>query len=282
MIIDCGSYQLNLETPVVMGVLNVTPDSFSDGGKYVTVQSAIDRARQMIDEGARIIDIGGESTRPGAAEISIAEELRRTIPVIEVIAKLPDVLVSIDTSKADVMRQAVAAGACIINDVRALTESNTLEVAASTTAAICLMHMQGQPRTMQSSPQYDDVVTEVHEYLQQRIDACEQAGIARNRLIVDPGIGFGKTLQHNLQLLAHIKSFNDLNCPVLIGVSRKSMFAKLLNREVDDRVHGGVAVATAAVLAGAKIIRSHDVAATVDAIRVASALLEQGYQSIDC
>lgn len=277
MIIDCGLHQLDLATPVVMGVLNVTPDSFSDGGKYVDTQLAINHAQAMIEQGARIIDVGGESTRPGAAAVSVEEELRRTIPIIECIARIPNVLVSIDTSKPEVVRQAVAAGASIINDVRALTEPDALDAAASTPAAVCLMHMQGQPRTMQASPHYDDVVVEVHEYLKQRIERCEQAGIAHSRIIIDPGIGFGKTLQHNLALLAHIKSFDDLQCPMLIGVSRKSMFAKLLNRDVDGRLPGGVAIATSAVLAGAKIIRSHDVAATIDAIKVATALLAQGY-----
>jgi len=232
----------------------------------------------MIAEGARIIDVGGESTRPGAASVSVAEELRRVIPVIEAVAKITGVLVSIDTSKAAVMREAVAAGAGVINDVRALTEPGALDAAAATSAAVCLMHMQGQPVTMQSGPQYHDVVVEVIEYLRSRVDACDQVGIARNRIIIDPGIGFGKTLQHNLALLAHVSSFNVLQCPVLIGVSRKSMMRELLNREVDQRVPGGIALATAAVLSGAKIIRSHDVTATLDAIRVAHALLEYGYE----
>ena len=278
MIVDCGSQSLDLRTPVVMGVLNVTPDSFSDGGKFLDIQRAIGRAREIIAQGARIIDIGGESTRPGAAFVSVDDELRRTIPVIDSISKIPNILVSIDTSKPEVMRQAVAAGASIINDVRALTEADALVAAASTRAAICLMHMQGQPSTMQSAPQYHDVVTEVHEYLRDRIEACVAAGIGRSRIIIDPGIGFGKSLQHNLTLLAHVPSFKDLECPVLVGVSRKSMFAQLLNRTVDERLPGGIAVATAAVLSGAKIIRSHDVAATVDAIRVAQSLLEHGYQ----
>jgi dihydropteroate synthase len=280
MIIDCGSHQLNLTTPVVMGVLNVTPDSFSDGGKFIDTEIAIEHAHAMIAEGARIIDIGGESTRPGAADVSVDEELRRTIPVIESIVKNHNVLVSIDTSKPEVMQQAVAAGASIINDIRALTTPGAMTAAAATRAAVCLMHMQGQPRTMQASPQYEDVITEVHDYLQQRIADCGRAGIAQSRIIIDPGIGFGKTLQHNLELLAHISAFEDLDCPILIGVSRKSMFGQLLNREVSERIHGSVAVATAAALAGARIIRSHDVAATIDAIRVASELLAHGYVSL--
>jgi len=281
MIINCGSRELDLSTPVVMGVLNVTPDSFSDGGKYLDPQSAINRARQMVEQGARIIDIGGESTRPGAAQVSVEEELRRTIPVIEQVAKLADVFVSIDTSKPEVMQRAVQAGAVIINDIRALTEKDALQAAASTNAAICLMHMQGQPDTMQLAPQYQDVVAEVHRYLADRIADVARAGVQRNRIIIDPGIGFGKTLQHNLELLSRLPSFGDLQCPLLIGVSRKSMMGPLLNRAVDERVNGGVALATASVLAGARIIRSHDVAATVDAIRVASSLLERGYTCVN-
>jgi dihydropteroate synthase len=278
MIVHCGSHQLDLTTPVIMGVLNVTPDSFSDGGKYLDVSPAIAHAHEMIEQGARMIDVGGESTRPGAMPVSVQEELRRVIPVIEAIASVPGVLASIDTSKPEVMRQAVAAGASIINDVRALTEPGALDAAADTSAAVCLMHMQGQPATMQVEPQYHDVVIEVTNYLRLRVDACEQAGIARNRIIIDPGIGFGKSLQHNLELLAHLSAFKVMQCPVLIGVSRKSLFAQLLNRAVDERVYGGVAIATAAALSGANIVRTHDVAATLDAIRVAHALLEHGYQ----
>ncbi|HEX2586048.1 MAG TPA: dihydropteroate synthase [Steroidobacteraceae bacterium] len=277
MIIDCGSRELDLSAPVVMGVLNVTPDSFSDGGKYIDPQRAVDHAKQMIEQGARIIDIGGESTRPGAVLVSVEEELRRTIPVIEQVSKFADVLVSIDTSKPEVMRQAVAAGARIINDIRALTEPEALRAAASTGAAVCVMHMQGQPDNMQTAPQYTNVVAEVHRYLAERIAACAQAGISRSKIMIDPGIGFGKTLQHNLELLSHLPTFSDLSCPLLIGVSRKSMIGKLLDRTVDERISGGVALATAAMLAGAKIIRTHDVSETVDAVRVATSLLERGY-----
>ncbi|HVY23327.1 MAG TPA: dihydropteroate synthase [Steroidobacteraceae bacterium] len=276
MMVDCGSRQLDLATPVVMGVLNVTPDSFSDGGSYFDAARAVAHAHDMISEGARIIDVGGESTRPGAARVPVQEELRRVIPVIEALSTL-DVIVSVDTSKAEVMRAAVAAGACMINDIRALNESGALEAAASTSAAVCLMHMQGQPATMQLAPHYDDVIGEVCDFLRMRIAACERAGIARNRLIIDPGIGFGKTLQHNLELLAHLAGFKELSCPLLVGVSRKSMMGQLLNRAVNERVHGGVAIATAALLSGAKIIRTHDVAATLDAVRVVQALYEHGY-----
>lgn len=278
MIVCCGTHRLNLATPVVMGVLNVTPDSFSDGGRFFDATSAIEHAHEMISQGAGIIDVGGESTRPGAALVSVQEELQRVIPVIEALS-IRNVVVSVDTSKPDVMRAAVAAGACIINDIRALNEHDALEAAASTNAAVCLMHMQGQPATMQLAPKYDDILNEVHDFLRQRIETCERAGIARNRLIIDPGIGFGKTLQHNLTLLAHLENFKNLQCPLLIGVSRKSMMGKLLDRTVDERIHGGIAFATAALLAGAKIIRTHDVAATMDAVRVASALLEAGYGS---
>jgi dihydropteroate synthase len=280
MIINCGSHELDLSAPVVMGVLNVTPDSFSDGGKYLDAQSAVDHAREMIDQGARIIDIGGESTRPGAVPVSVEEELRRTLPVIEQVSKLADVVVSIDTSKPEVMREAVSGGAGIINDIRALTDPEALKTAASTGAAVCVMHMQGQPDNMQVAPQYQNVVAEVHRYLAERIAACAQAGIARDKIIIDPGIGFGKTVQHNLELLSRLPAFNDLSCPLLIGVSRKSMIGRLLDRPVEKRVSGGVALATAAVLAGAKIIRAHDVAETVDAVRVAYALLQQGYGAL--
>jgi len=280
MIIECGSRELDLSTPVVMGVLNVTPDSFSDGGKFTDSQRAVDHAREMIEQGARIIDVGGESTRPGAELVSVDEELRRTIPVIEQISKLADVIVSIDTSKPEVMRQAVGAGAGMINDIRALAESEALEAAASTGAAVCVMHMQGQPDNMQVAPHYTNVVADVHRYLAERIAACAQAGIARNKIIIDPGIGFGKTVQHNLELLSRLPTFSDLSCPLLIGVSRKSMIGKLLDRPVEERVSGGIALATAAVLAGAKIVRAHDVAATFDAVRVAHALLQQGYGAL--
>ena len=277
MFVDCGSHKLDLSAPVVMGVLNVTPDSFSDGGAYFDLQHALARAHAMVAQGARIIDIGGESTRPGAAAVSAHEELRRVIPVIEAVAAIPEVLVSIDTSKAEVITAATAAGAVIINDVHALTAPGALAAAANTSAAICLMHMQGQPATMQSAPYYDDVVARVRDYLQARVSACEQAGIARERLLLDPGIGFGKSLQHNLSLLARLAELAVLQCPLLIGVSRKSMIGQLLDRSVEQRVSGSVALATAAVLAGAKIIRAHDIAATVDAVRVAIALRDAGF-----
>ena len=260
-----------------MGVINVTPDSFSDGGRFVSNEAAVAHALRMIEEGAGLIDVGGESTRPGAQGVSAEEEIGRVVPVIEALAAHTRIPISVDTSKPAVMTAAVRAGASMINDVRALREPGALEAAAATDAAICLMHMQGEPRTMQADPRYGDVVTEVRDFLRGRAQACLASGIARDRLVVDPGIGFGKRLEHNLALLAGLPALTALGWPVLIGVSRKSMFGMLLGRSVDERVAGGVAMATAAVLAGASIVRTHDVAATVDAVKVAVALRAAGY-----
>jgi len=260
-----------------MGVINVTPDSFSDGGRYVDSVAAVTHALRMIDEGAGLIDVGGESTRPGAQSVSVEAEIERVVPVIEALAARTKIPISIDTSKPAVMTAAVRAGASMINDVRALREPGAMQAAARTEAAICLMHMQGEPRTMQADPRYSDVVAEVRDFLRERTEACLASGIAKNRLVVDPGIGFGKRLEHNLALLAGLPALTALGWPVLIGVSRKSMFATLLGRAVDERVAGGVATATAAVLAGASIVRTHDVAATVDAVKVAVALRTAGY-----
>jgi dihydropteroate synthase len=274
----CGPHTLDLSQPIVMGVLNVTPDSFSDGGRFIDSAQALEHAQRMLEAGAQIIDVGGESTRPGAAEVSEQEEIRRVIPVIEVLTSRFSAPISVDTSKAAVMTAAVEAGATIINDVRALREPGALEAAARTDAAVCLMHMQGQPRTMQLEPHYDDVVAEVKAFLMERAAACEAAGIARDRLVLDPGIGFGKRLEHNLALLAHLRTLAEPGLPLLIGVSRKSMFQALLGRRVEQRLAGGLAVATAAALAGAAILRVHDVAETVDAVKVAQALRDAGYQ----
>ena len=260
-----------------MGVINVTPDSFSDGGRYVDSVAAVTHALRMIDEGAGLIDVGGESTRPGAPSVSVETEIERVVPVIEALAARTKIPISIDTSKPAVMTAAVHAGASMINDVRALREPGAMQAAARTDAAICLMHMQGEPRTMQSDPRYSDVVAEVRDFLRERTEACLASGIAKNRLVVDPGIGFGKRLEHNLALLAGLPAVTALGWPVLIGVSRKSMLGTLLGRAVDERVAGGVATATAAVLAGASIVRTHDVAATVDAVKVAVALRAAGY-----
>jgi dihydropteroate synthase len=260
-----------------MGVINVTPDSFSDGGRYADSVAAVTHALRMIDEGAGLIDVGGESTRPGAPSVSVETEIERVVPVIEALAARTKIPISIDTSKPAVMTAAVHAGASMINDVRALREPGAMQAAARTDAAICLMHMQGEPRTMQSDPRYSDVVAEVRDFLRERTEACLASGIAKNRLVVDPGIGFGKRLEHNLALLAGLPAVTALGWPVLIGVSRKSMLGTLLGRAVDERVAGGVAMATAAVLAGASIVRTHDVAATVDAVKVAVALRAAGY-----
>ena len=264
-----------------MGVINVTPDSFSDGGRFVNSEAAVAHALRMVEEGAGVIDVGGESTRPGAQGVSADEEIRRVLPVIEALAARTKVPLSIDTSKPAVMTAAVRAGASMINDVRALREPGAIEAAARTGAAICLMHMQGEPRTMQADPRYGDVVAEVRDFLRERTAACLTSGIAKDRLMVDPGIGFGKRLEHNLALLAGLPALTSLGWPVLVGVSRKSMFGTLLGRAVDERAAGGVAVATAAVLAGASILRTHDVAATVDAVKVAVALRAAGYRTRD-
>lgn len=254
---------------MVMGILNVTPDSFSDGGRFVTPSLALEQARRMHAEGAVIIDVGGESTRPGAAPVSVEQELERVIPVVEAIASELPTRISIDTSKPAVMRQAVSAGASMINDVRALRDEGALEMAGKLGVDVCLMHMQGEPRTMQADPRYQDVVTEVRDFLVQRADACERAGISRGQIYVDPGFGFGKTVEHNLRLLAELGVLAATNYPVMVGLSRKSMIGTLLDRPIDDRVHGSVALALMAYLNGARLIRVHDVAPTVDALRIA-------------
>jgi dihydropteroate synthase len=269
---QCRDRSLDLSAPVVMGVLNVTPDSFSDGGRFVDPQAALSQARRMIGEGAAIIDVGGESTRPGAEPASVDEELARVLPVISALRRESPVFISVDTSKPPVMRAAVAAGADIINDVRALAEPGALAAAAETGAGVCLMHMKGEPRTMQDAPAYEDVVLEVHTYLSSRIDDCVGAGIARPRIVVDPGFGFGKRIVDNLELLKKLATLDALDVPVLVGLSRKSMLARLTGRQVEHRTAGSVALAAIAVLNGARIVRAHDVAATLDAIRVAAAV----------
>ncbi|OKY26429.1 MULTISPECIES: dihydropteroate synthase [Thalassotalea] len=263
-----------------MGILNVTPDSFSDGGNYTAVDSAILQAKRMIDEGASIIDIGGESTRPGAAEVSVEEELQRTIPVIEAIKARFDIVVSIDTSKARVMAEAISAGVDLINDVRALQEEGCIDVVAKSKVPVCLMHMQGQPRTMQTKPQYNDVVNDIMQFFVQRISTCERAGIAKDRIIVDPGFGFGKTLEQNYHLLANLAEFKRLNLPILSGTSRKSMIGNLLKRDVSQRLAGSLTTAVLAVEAGASIIRVHDVQETVDSIKILQYMHQQ--QALAC
>lgn len=280
MLLHCGSRQLDLSTPIIMGILNVTPDSFSDGGRFAGFSQAIEHAMAMIEAGAGIIDVGGESTRPGAQAVTQSDEIRRVVPVVESLAALTNVPVSVDTSKAGVIRAAIRAGAAMINDVRALRDEGALEAAAEGSSAICLMHMQGEPRTMQADPHYDDVVGEVRDFLQERVSVCAAAGISRERIVVDPGIGFGKRIEHNLQLLASLPQLlAELRLPILIGVSRKSMLGTLLDRPVEQRLAGGLALAAAAVLAGASILRVHDVAETVDAVKIATALKAAGYRA---
>lgn len=273
--LDCAGQRLDLQQPQIMGVLNVTPDSFSDGGRFVAVQDAVAHARQMVADGAAVIDIGGESTRPGAAPVSVLDELRRVIPVIEALrAEVPAIL-SIDTSKPEVMSAAIAAGAGIVNDVMALRAPGALAAVAQSGVAVCLMHMQGEPRTMQTAPCYDDVTAEVTEFLRRRVAACLVAGIHRDRIMVDPGFGFGKSVEHNLTLLARLDAVVGIGLPVLVGLSRKSMIGKVLDRGVDERIYGGIAGATIACWQGAAVIRTHDVAATRDAIRMCHAIRTQ-------
>ncbi|WP_371189595.1 dihydropteroate synthase [Thalassotalea maritima] len=262
---------LPLDTPQVMGILNVTPDSFSDGGRYKAIDSALSQVEKMVRDGATIIDVGGESTRPGAADVALAEELSRTIPVIEAITQRFDVIVSIDTSKSDVMKQAIGAGAGLVNDVRALQNPGCVEAVAASDVAVCLMHMQGLPRTMQHNPQYDDVVTDIIGFFEQRINVCKHAGIDKQRIILDPGYGFGKTLEQNYQLLARQNELLGLGLPILSGISRKSMIGNLLNRDVSERMAGSLSAAVIAAMHGARIIRVHDVKETVDALAVLQA-----------
>lgn len=266
--------RLALDAPVVMGVLNRTRDSFSDGGRFLGLPEALDQALRMESEGAALIDIGGESTRPGAEPVSLDEELERVVPLIAAVSARSAVLISIDTSHPEVMRAAVAAGAAMINDVRALQRPGALEAAAASGAAVCLMHMQGEPASMQANPHYQDVIGEVRSMLAARLGACEAAGIASERVCLDPGFGFGKLISHNLALLRQLRRLEDLGRPLLVGLSRKSMLQKLTGRAVADRLAGSLALATVAVLHGARIIRAHDVAATLDAVRVAAALMD--------
>lgn len=272
MLLSCGRHALDLSQPVVMGVLNVTPDSFSDGGRFLDREAALVHAQRMAAAGAAIIDVGGESTRPGAAPVDAAEELDRVIPVIEALVAELEHPVSVDTSKPEVMREAIAAGASMINDVAALRAPGALTVVAASQVAVCLMHMQGEPRTMQADPRYEDVVADVHAFLAERVEACESAGISRGRIVVDPGFGFGKTLEHNLALLAGLGEFTRDGLPVLAGLSRKSMIGALTGRGTGGRLAGSVALAALAVANGASIIRTHDVTETVDAVKVAAAV----------
>ena len=264
---------LDLSHPHVMGILNVTPDSFSDGGKHNQLIDAVKHANAMINAGATIVDVGGESTRPGASEVSVDEELSRVVPVVEAVAQRFEVWVSVDTSKPEVIRESARAGAHIINDIRSLSEPGALEAAAQTGLPVCLMHMQGEPRTMQNAPHYDDVFESVNRYFVEQIARCEAAGIAKENLLLDPGFGFGKNLHHNYQLLARLSEFHHFELPLLVGMSRKSMVGQLLNVGPTERLSGSLACAVIAAMQGANIIRVHDVKETVEAMRVVEATL---------
>ncbi|MEQ8260659.1 MAG: dihydropteroate synthase [Alcanivorax sp.] len=270
--LSCGARTLDVSAPVVMGVLNVTPDSFSDGGRYTSLDAALRQSERMLADGAAIIDVGGESTRPGAAPVSEQQELDRVIPVVEALHRELDALVSVDTSTPAVIRACAGAGAGMINDVRSLRRPGALEAAAGTGLAVCLMHMQGEPGTMQNDPHYEDVTAEVIAFLEQRIGACVDAGIPRDKLLVDPGFGFAKTVQHNLRLLAELSRLASLELPLLVGLSRKSLFGKVLDRPVEQRLAGSLAAAVMCVERGARIVRAHDVKETVDSVRFAHAV----------
>jgi dihydropteroate synthase len=271
MYLHCGNFKFDLSRPLVMGIVNVTPDSFADGGRHFQRDAALAHAQQLIHEGADILDIGGESTRPGALRVSVQQELDRIMPVIEDLRDVP-VPFSVDTYKPEVVRAALTQGVSMINDIDALQDSQTLLAAVESKAAVCLMHKQGTPRNMQQQPHYQDVTNEVMQFLRMRIAAVEAAGIARERIVVDPGFGFGKTLAHNLSLLRNLETFSDLNVPVLVGLSRKSMLGTITGQDVAHRVHASVAAALLAVQHGARIVRVHDVRATVDALKVWSAV----------
>jgi dihydropteroate synthase len=280
MQLHCGTHVLDLSSPKIMGILNVTPDSFSDGGSYyasgqVSLDLVLRRAEALLKEGADILDVGGESTRPGATPVSEQEEQDRVLPVVEVLVQKLGAIVSVDTSTASVIRESAQKGASMINDVRALLRDGALAEAAKTGLPVCLMHMQGQPESMQKSPEYEDLVAEVSGYLGERLDACISAGIAKERILLDPGFGFGKTLAHNLALLARLPELATLGQPILVGLSRKSMLGLLLNRNVEDRLPGSLALAFAALERGAAIVRVHDVGATRDVLEVFKAIKRQ-------
>ncbi|GGA16538.1 dihydropteroate synthase [Dyella nitratireducens] len=268
-VLDCNGRPLTLDRPRVVGIINVTPDSFSDGGQFSSVEAAVEHGLRLAEEGADMLDVGGESTRPGAADVAVEDELQRVIPVIEQLVARTSLPIAVDTSKPEVMRAAVAAGAGMINDVYALRREGALDAASELRVPICLMHMQGEPRSMQDEPHYDDVVGEVHRFLTDRLFACELAGIDRRKVMVDPGFGFGKNLEHNLALLRKVQRFADLGSGVYVGLSRKSMIGTLTGRkDPADRAAGSVAAALIAVQRGARMVRVHDVAATVDALKV--------------
>jgi dihydropteroate synthase len=276
VILQCGQRSLDLSKAQVMGILNVTPDSFSDGGRFTSLNSALRQARQMMLDGAAIIDVGGESTRPGAEPVSEQQELDRVIPVVEAIRSELDVLVSVDTSTAAVIREATQAGANLINDVRALQREGALQAAATSGLPVCLMHMQGDPKTMQDNPDYRDVIQDVKQFLELRVEVCEKAGISRNRILLDPGFGFGKTTEHNYQLLNRLEQLHALDLPLLIGLSRKRMIGAVTGCEIaEQRVFGSVAGAVISAMKGARILRVHDVKETFEALAVANAALNE-------
>lgn len=267
-LLQCGKHSLDLSRPHIMGILNVTPDSFSDGGQYNSLDAAMRRAEAMLAAGASILDVGGESTRPGAQSVSAQQELERVAPLVERLVSQLDALVSVDSSTPLVMTETARLGAGLINDVRSLQREGALQAAAATGLPVCLMHMLGEPQTMQQAPHYAQLVAEVTQFLQQRIDACEQAGLDRERLLIDPGFGFAKTLGHNLELFCRMRELESLDLPLLVGVSRKSMIGKVLDKTVDQRLYGSLALAVMALERGAKIIRVHDVPETMDAVRM--------------
>lgn len=269
----CGKFQLDLTRPQVMGIVNVTPDSFSDGGKYCSTASAVEHGLQLIAEGTDILDIGGESTRPGASPVSLDEELSRVIPVIEALSAVSSVPLSIDTYKPEVMRAAILAGADIVNDICGLREDGALEIVANSNVGVCLMHMQGVPQTMQINPTYHDVVAEVKQFLSDRVDACLAGGIVKERILLDPGFGFGKTTAHNVALIQHLDRLAELGFPLLVGLSRKSVLGKIAGGDELQRLHAGLAASVVSVMKGAKIVRVHDVKATVDALKVVAAVM---------
>ena len=270
--LPCGNRVLDLARPQVMGILNVTPDSFSDGGRFRQRDEALRHAAAMVAAGASLIDVGGESTRPGALQVSADEELQRVAPVVEAIAAELDVIISVDTSCPQVMRESARLGAGLINDVRSLRREGALQAAAESGLPVCLMHMQGEPETMQKNPHYDDLLAEVQAFFAERMAACAAAGITAERIILDPGFGFAKNLQHNLSLFKHMQVLHGFARPLLVGVSRKSMIGQALGREVDQRLAGGLALAALAVAKGACILRVHDVAETVDVVRMIAAV----------
>lgn len=274
--LPCGDRELDLSRTQVMGILNITPDSFSDGGRYTRRDAALAHVEQMLAAGATLIDIGGESTRPGAALVGVQEEVDRVVPMVEAIKARFDTVVSIDTSTPEVISGSASVGAGLINDIRALCRPGAMQAAVDSGLAVCLMHMQGEPQTMQQAPQYESVLGQVNSFLEQRVQACLDAGIDRAKLVLDPGFGFGKSLQHNLELFAAMQHLRPLDLPILVGVSRKSMIGQTLDRPVDQRLAGGLALAVLAVIKGARIIRVHDVAETVDAVRMAEAVMAAG------